>query len=77
MVDREVRDAWRLYLGNWIPLLLMALLPVVCLVVRYASAVDRHSSAVYRGTARIISRRPFAPDSSFTKRAISLFGWSS
>ena len=33
MVDREVRNAWRLYLVNWIPLLLMALLLIVCLVV--------------------------------------------
>jgi membrane-associated phospholipid phosphatase len=33
MVDREVGDAWRLYLVNWIPLLFMALLLIVCLVV--------------------------------------------
>jgi hypothetical protein len=32
MVDREVKDAWRLYLFNWVPLLLMALLLVICLV---------------------------------------------
>jgi hypothetical protein len=32
MVDREVKDAWRLYLFNWVPLLLLALLLVICLV---------------------------------------------
>jgi hypothetical protein len=32
MVDREVKDAWRLYLLNWVPLLLLALLLVISLV---------------------------------------------
>jgi hypothetical protein len=31
MVDREVQDSWRLYLFNWLPLLLMAQLLLVCL----------------------------------------------
>jgi hypothetical protein len=32
MVDREVKDVWALYLFNWVPLLLLALLLVICLV---------------------------------------------
>jgi branched-subunit amino acid transport protein AzlD len=31
MIDREAEDAWRLYLGNWMPLLVMAQLLIVCL----------------------------------------------